>query len=169
MNAPQAQDRTQRIYAVANWLAPIASPVEKEAEYSRWISARQADPEQSADWCLECARAEVGRLNTEHPEHDYLVDGGWGSETDSPPYCCQCDKPLNDHLSEYAIEAEIEHYSDYPICLRGRQKAHSAFRFRQMILSGNFKEDDPASWKFFRKLERAYKRRQGSIHPGKAS
>ena len=169
MNAPQAQDRTQRIYAVANWLAPIARPVEKDAEYSRWISAREADPEQSTDWCLECARAEVARLNAAHPEREYLVDGGWGSETDVPPYCWKCDKPLDDQLPEYAIESEIEHYSTSPIILRGRRAADCAFRYRQMLRSGNFKEDDPASWKFFRKLERAYKRRQGAVQPAKVS
>lgn len=164
MTAAQPQDRTQRIYAVAKWLAPIAAPVEANAEFSRWIGARNADPEQSEDYCTACARTEVARLNALHPEHEYLVDGGWGSSTDCPPACCKCGVCLDDHLSEYAIEEEIEHYASNAICLRGERAAPSAFRFRQMLLSGNFQKNDPASWKFFRKLERAFQRRAATAH-----
>lgn len=152
-------DRAARVAAVLDWLRPIAAPVAAEAEFSRWISARNAAPDQSDDWCTACARAEVERLNAEHPGHEYLVDGGWESSTDVPPCCCKCGKTLDDYLTGYAIEAEADHYSRHSVGLRGQHGPDRAFRFAQMLSSGDFDVSDTAAWKFFRKIERMYLRR----------
>lgn len=147
--------RTERVEVVVSWLRPIAAPVADEAEYSRWISARNGvDPDQSEDWCTECASAEVSRLNAAHPEHEYFVDGGWGSTTDCPPYCWKCGKSLDDSLSEYGIRDEAEHYSLHTVSLRGEQGAEHAFRFIQAFTSHAFDANDKGMWKLFRKVER---------------
>jgi hypothetical protein len=152
--------RTERVEVVVSWLRPIAAPVADEAEYSRWISARNgADPDQSEDWCHECASAEVSRLNAAHPEHEYFVDGGLGSTTDCPPYCWKCGKSLDDPLSEYGIRDEVEHYSLHSVSLRGEEGAERAFRFIQAFSSHAFDVNDKRMWQLFRKVERMCARR----------
>lgn len=158
--------RAARVRAVLNWLDPIAAPVAAEAEFSCWIVAGNADPDQSEDWCTACARSEVARLNAEHPEHEYLVDGGWGSSTDVPPYCCKCGKTLDDFLTKYAIECEVDHYSQHPVGLRGKSGPQRAFRYIQMLSSGDFDFADTNAWSFFRKLERMHLRRTNHVQPG---
>ncbi|HEV6964614.1 hypothetical protein [Roseateles sp.] len=153
--------KAKRVDAVIDWLRPIAEPVAKEAEFSRWISAHNADTDQAEDWCTACARAEVTRLNALHPDHEYLVDGGWGSSTDCPPYCCKCGKTLSDHLTSYAIRDEIDHYSRHSVTLRCKQGAERAFRFVQMLESHDFDVNDAATWRFFRRLEMMCKRAKG--------
>ena len=150
-----ASTRSERVDVVIRWLVPIAEPVAKEAEFSRWISARgTGDPDQSEDWCTSCASAEVERLNSTNPDHEYFVDGGWGSETDSAPYCCKCGKTLDDDLTRHAIEAEADHYSQNTVSLRGKQRAYRAFRFVQVFRSSDFDDKNPNMWKLFRKVER---------------
>lgn len=159
MNGQPHAARASRINAVLEWLQPIASPVADVAEFSRWISARNADdPDQSDDWCTDCARKEVERLNAISPAHEYFVDGGWGSTTDVPPYCCKCGKTLDDELTSYAIESEVDHYSGNSVTLRGKTRGHRAFRFVQMLRSADFDALNPSMWRFFRKIERMHER-----------
>ena len=169
-----AQTLDERVNAVLNWLRPLAAPVAAEAEFARWISARHADTEQSESWCTACATAEVERLNSTHPEHEYLVDGGWGSETDTPRYCCKCGKTLSDHLTSYGIKYEVDHYSRYTVGLRGKHAAEKAFRFMEVFESASFDAKDSDTWRFFRKVERMHERRKnseagGAIPHGEAS
>lgn len=154
--------RVERVDAVVSWLRPFAAPVASEAEFARWISARNADPEQSESWCTRCAKVEVDRLNNLHPDAEYLVDGGWGSDTDNPRYCCKCEKTLSDHLTRYAIGEEVDHYSRHSVRLRGSCSAERAFRFIEVFESQNFDADDKESWLFFRKVERMFQRRQAA-------
>ena len=151
-------DRTKRVDAVIGWLRPIAEPVASEAEHARWIGALNADPDQSEDWCTACARVEVERLNALHPDHEYVVDGGWGSSTDCPPSCCKCGKSLDGHFTAAAIGYEMDHYDRHSVSLR-KCAAEKAFRFIQMLESGCFDENDSSMWRFFRRLERMHKRR----------
>lgn len=150
--------RFERVAAVIKWLWPIAEPVANEAEFSRWIRAGNADPDEAEDWCAACARAEVARLNEQHPEHDYYVWGGCGIETDCPPTCCKCGKTLTDILTGYAIRGEVDHYSRHTVSLRGQYSAERAFRFIEVFESPNFDTEDSDAWRFFRKVERMFKR-----------
>lgn len=157
--------RADRVNAVISWLRPIAAPVAEQAEFSRWIRAGNAHPDEAEDWCAACARAEVARLNELHPDHDYYVGGGYGIETDCPPQCCKCGKTLTDVLSSYAIRDEVDHYSQHSVSLRGKYSAERAFRFIEVFESSNFDAKDLATWRFFRKVERMRKRRKG-LDPG---
>lgn len=154
--------RDERVSVVLDWLRPVAASVAAEAEFARWISARYADTEQSESWCTPCAKAEVERLNLANPEHEYLVDGGWGSETDCPRYCCKCGKTLSDYLTSYAIREEVDHYSRYSVSIRGKHAAELAFRFIEVFESPSFNAKDSDAWRFFRKVERMWQRRSGA-------
>jgi hypothetical protein len=152
--------------AVMDWLRPIAEPVARRAEFSRWISARNAsDPDQSEDWCAACAHAEVNRLNASNPDHQYFVDGGWGSSTDCPAYCCKCGTTLDDELTEYAIMNEVDHYSGCTVSLRGKHGAYRAFRFMQAFGAAAFDQNNPDMWRLFRRVERLFKRKTTPTPP----
>jgi hypothetical protein len=154
------RSRAVRVSAVIDWLRPFARPVETQAENVRWIAARNIRAtDQAEDWCTACARAEVERLNDLNPEHEYVVDGGWGSPADCPPACCKCGITLKGEFTEYAIEEEVEHYSNHAVGLRGKYAAERAFRFIQVLTSPCFKEADADTWRFFCKVERMQKRR----------
>lgn len=74
----------------------------------------------AADFCRECAESEISDYYEAHPElaseddeRALFVDGGWGTEHDSPPYCEVCGDPLIGHLTEYGVEQELEHFEDH--------------------------------------------------------
>lgn len=153
------QTRDQRARAVRSWLRPIAEPVAREAEYPRWIKARAFRNDCSTDYCSDCAKNEVARLNELHPEHEYFVDGGYNREADSSPRCEECGKTLIGILTRYAIEEEVEHYASNSVALKPKLAAERAFRFMQVLESPYFDETNSETWAFFRKIERMHQRR----------
>ena len=161
--------RRNRLSALLDWLRPLAKPVADQAEYSRWINAHNADPDQAADWCTPCACAEVERLNAAHPESEHFVDGGWGTMADTPPMCCKCFMSLDDHLTDAGIEYELEHYERNRVRLAGPGRAEIAFRLAQMLESGSFDEREPRLWAFVVRLDRHRQRAAATQPDGGAS
>lgn len=146
---------------VLRWLEPIAEPAAKDSEPSRWIAARNADPDQASNWCTHCATKEVARLNALHPDHEYIVDGGWSTTTDVPPICEGCGKSLVGVFTEHAIEYETEHYLAHRLTLRGRFRHERAFRLTQVLESGDFDLSNKDHAALFRKLDRMRRRADG--------
>lgn len=64
-------------------------------------------------FCTACAEKKVEELLKEEPGEEYHVDGGWGSELDSTPFCQTCDCLLDASLTDYGAESEIEHFLGY--------------------------------------------------------
>ena len=81
-----------------------AAKVESESEY--WIH----NGDEGLSYCRECCEKEVKRLLKENPQGEYCVDGGCGTEGDSTPYCKTCGKLLENTLTEYGCEAEVDHF-----------------------------------------------------------
>lgn len=148
-----------QVCAVLQWLEPIAKPVADEAEPARWIAARYADPDQGPDWCTACAVEEVERLNALNPEHEYFVDGGWDVQTDVPPICEKCGKSLTSDFTKHAIEYETEHWLRHRVTLRGARAAEQAFRFTQVLESGDFDPANKDHAALLRKLSGMWRRR----------
>lgn len=128
---------------LCKWLCVIAKPLTEKAEFSRWVGARNADADQGPNWCFVCCEKEVVRLNVANPDAEYFVDGGWNQQSDSPPTCQGCGLALDDTLTEYGIEYELEHYAMHRIQLHGEYRAGEAFNFLKIIESAG---DDPKQW-----------------------
>jgi len=83
-----------------------ASRVPSEPEH--WIH----NADEGLSYCYECCEKEVKRLLKENPKGEYCVDGGWGTDGDSTPFCEICHKLLENTLTDYGCEAEVEHFMD---------------------------------------------------------
>ena len=78
--------------------------ISSEPEY--WIH----NADEGISYCYECCKKEVKRLLKENPKGEYCVDGGYGTEGDSTPFCEICDKLLENNLTDYGCEAELDHF-----------------------------------------------------------
>jgi len=81
-----------------------ASKIPSEPEH--WINGADG----GLSYCLDCCKKEVERLLKKEPDGEYTVDGGWGTEGDSTPFCEVCGKLLENTLTDYGCEAEVEHF-----------------------------------------------------------
>ena len=123
----------QRLARCIEFLRPIAHTATEEAREAHWIGARNADPDQGPSYCRECCDALVEKLNTEHPEHEYLRDGGWGYDADGLECCDSCGKQLNVFLTSYGIEQELDNWSGSKIMLRGKRAPYLAFDLLNLL------------------------------------
>ena len=89
-----------------------ASRVPSESEY--WIHGA----DEGLSYCLECCEKEVKRLLRKNPKEEYCVDGGWGVERDSTPFCEDCGKLLENTLTDCGCGDEIEHFLLYKFDLK---------------------------------------------------
>lgn len=128
---PRQQQRFDRCI---DYLTPIARIVEVGAGEVHWIAARNADPDQGPSYCYECGSAKVDSLNIAHPEHEYLLDGGWGSyESDCQEFCEECGKTLRTWLTDYGVSQELENWAVSRITLRGKHAAHCAYEIMRLL------------------------------------
>lgn len=75
----------------------------------------------ATDFCRECAESAIADFYEAHPdqrgdeddEPALFLDGGWGTEHDSPPYCEVCGDSLIGSLTEYGVDQELEHFEDH--------------------------------------------------------
>jgi len=81
--------------------------VPSEAEY--WVH----DADEGLSYCHDCCEKEVKRLLKKNPDGEYCVDGGWGTDGDSTPFCETCGKLLENTLTDYGCEAELDHFTMY--------------------------------------------------------
>lgn len=67
---------------------------------------------EATDFCHDCCTAKVDEIFTAHPKEaeraGICVDGGWGTDHDSPPRCDTCGAKLSGNLTEYGADQEIE-------------------------------------------------------------
>lgn len=156
-----AQGTSTTIPDLRTWLMNIAKPLTEKSEFSHWVGARNTDSEQGSNWCQACCQKEVDKLNARDPEGDYFVDGGWDQQSDSPPTCEGCGMALDDTLTEYGIEYELDHYASHRIQLNGKHQASDAFNFLKIIDSAG---DEPKHWGRNRVTLKKVLRRLKSIH-----
>lgn len=73
---------------------------------------------ESNDYCRECADTVAGLLRVEYPQEaeqaGLQVDGGWGTDHDSPPFCEGCGVRLLGSLTDYGVTQELDHFENYP-------------------------------------------------------
>lgn len=98
-------------------LRPLANQCRVEAAY--WIATPgggQYESMDGSDWCRECGMAKVRHLRKHDRKHanEYILDGGWVSEHDTPPMCVHCGVKLEASLLAYGGVYELEHFRDNP-------------------------------------------------------
>ena len=71
-----------------------------------WISGH----DEGQSYCYECAEKKVAELLALEPLADYRVGGGYGSSGDSTPCCETCQKLLENSLTDYGCESELDHF-----------------------------------------------------------
>lgn len=81
--------------------------VMEEDEY--WIHGH----DEGESYCFDCANKMVAELLDENPAGEYEVDGGWGIEGDSTPYCEICHCRLSNTFTRCGCEEEIKHFLLY--------------------------------------------------------
>lgn len=94
-----------------------ASQIYEAREY--WITSDSDHIDAAESWCYECAEKEIARLKAAHPGDEFILDGGWGSESDGQAFCESCGKILENSFTDYACEEEIAHFLKYgfdPMC-----------------------------------------------------
>lgn len=91
---------------ITDLVYPNAAKFTVEPEH--WIGG----DDESRSFCHECAEKEIANLEKAHPDEEYILDGGWGCESDSQPFCETCGKALSASFTTYACESEIDHFED---------------------------------------------------------
>lgn len=86
-------------------IRPRAYRVKTEPEH--WIHGH----DEGLSYCYTCAKSKVAELLSKEPNEDYCVDGGWGSEGDSLETCEICHVRLDNILTNYGCEAELDHFA----------------------------------------------------------
>jgi len=122
----------QRLDRCIKFLSTFALP-DSEIGDIHWIGARNADPEAGESYCYECGHEEVNRLNAEHPDHEYFLDGGWSIESDSQEFCETCGKYLHTSLTSYAVAQELNHWCENRITLRGKSAPYQAYELLRVL------------------------------------
>lgn len=127
----------QRLQRCIDFLRPLQSEFAESVSEVHWIGARNADPDQGPSYCRTCCDKRVDKLNAEHPDHEYLRDGGWGYEGDGLEICDDCGTHLNCTLSHYGVNSELDHWEAARIDLRGKHRAATAFELLLILESGS--------------------------------
>jgi len=78
-------------------------------ENEHWISGY----DEGLSFCYDCAHKKVEDLRRSDPDGEYDVDGGWGTDGDGTPYCETCFQRLDNTLTQYGCEAEVDHFLRY--------------------------------------------------------
>lgn len=81
-----------------------------QVEPCHWIAQPKGDD--CLDWCAECGEQRLATLRLEDPENagEYILDGGWRSESDSPCWCEGCGVRLDMALTDYGASEELSSY-----------------------------------------------------------
>lgn len=131
------QSQKQRLQRCIDFLRPLQSEFAESVSEVYWLGARNADPDQGPSYCRSCCEKHVDRLNSQHPEHEYLRDGGWGYEADGLEICDDCDAFLNCTLTHFGVASELDNWERARIDLRGKHKAATAFQLLLILESGS--------------------------------
>lgn len=97
-------------------LRPLAAKAKVENAY--WIVTPDGEyiSNNGNEWCHDCGTAKVRNLRNHDRKRadEYILDGGWVTEHDTPPMCAHCGVKLEASLLFYGGTYELDHFRDYP-------------------------------------------------------
>lgn len=95
-------------------LRPLASQARVESAY--WISTPDGEylSHNGNEWCRDCGTAKVRHLRKHDRKRarDYILDGGWVCEHDTPPACAHCGVRLRANLTVHGGLYELDHFRE---------------------------------------------------------
>jgi hypothetical protein len=114
-------------------LDPIAETV--PVKNAHWITLPDGSSyygSHGAEWCRDCARPMIRHLRRKDRRHrrDYVLDGGWCSEHETPPHCAGCGVKLECTLTSYGALEELDHFRDNP---PSPAFPHTIYEVREMV------------------------------------
>lgn len=97
-------------------LRPLAARAEVRDAY--WISTPDGEllSDNGNEWCREHGMAKVRNLRRRDRRRrdDYILDGGWVSEHDTPPRCAHCGVRLRASLLSCGVMEEVDFFQEHP-------------------------------------------------------
>lgn len=78
-----------------------------------WIRGDSDYIDSSESYCYDCAKKEIARLEKEHPDDEFILDGGWDIDGDYTPFCKTCGQLLSNNFTQAACNEELFHYLRY--------------------------------------------------------
>lgn len=137
---PEAGKIADALYAVAKHV-PVKS--------AHWITLPDGSSfytNHGAEWCRDCGRAMLRRLRKQDRKRrsDYMLDGGWVSEHETPPHCCGCGSKLDATLTTYGALEELAHFRENPPLAKS---AEQVYEVREMLEALEYadEENSPAA------------------------
>lgn len=101
-------------FAIARQVATIASKVKDSNP--RWICIPGGyyETNNGSDFCDDCGWFIMRHLRRKDRKNksDYLLDGGWRTESDSHSFCAHCGMRLRVSLTDYALNDDLEYYRE---------------------------------------------------------
>lgn len=96
-------------------LRPLAAQVDVKSAH--WICTPNGEYEThngEREWCRDCGTFVVRHLRRRDRKHrqDYILDGGWPSEHETPIFCAHCGAKLECILLVSGGLYELEHFAE---------------------------------------------------------
>lgn len=103
----------EELLDIAPAIRAIAEPFPVKNHH--WISTPDGDL--GSEWCGDCGYYMVRHLRRRDKKQrrDYLLDGGWRTESDHTCWCAGCGMRLDCCLTDYGANEELAHYRTYGI------------------------------------------------------
>jgi len=119
-------------------LQPLASKaVTKDGHWISLPDGSSYTTDNGSDYCRDCAEKIVRRLRRKDPKRadEYVIDGGWTCERDTPPHCADCGAKLECILLFYGGISELDHFRRNPP-ISGN--VDHAYEIREMLSAFEF-------------------------------
>ena len=113
-----------------------------------WVSGEDSkgvNYPQEISFCYECAEGEIEKLRKKDPGGSWVVDGGWGSESDDFPFCSVqgCWKPLRIEPTAHCCEESVRHFLMYGF---DHSSAEDCYQMREVLSDYGWGENYDMSW-----------------------
>jgi hypothetical protein len=110
IHSPECRD-------LADALWPLASKATVKSGY--WITTPDGEYQPAHatnNWCGDCGTFMVRHLRRRDPKRrsEYMLDGGWVSEYDTPIACAHCGVRLRCSMLTTGAAEELDYFRDHP-------------------------------------------------------
>ena len=95
-----------------------------EPENECWIHGA----DEGISYCWDCAEKEMAMLQKENPDKEYFLSSSDSSEGDGIATCECCGKVLENCLTSYGCEYEVDHFLEYGFTPENPDDCHSMER-----------------------------------------
>jgi hypothetical protein len=115
--------------------------------YPRWIcipGGGYYETNNGSEWCLDCGYYMMRHLRRKDRSRskDYLLDGGWRTESDTHSFCAHCNCWLRISLTDYGVDEELRHYRENGVLLNPVSDEAYSLDILLSAVSGTAQEEE---------------------------